>query len=100
MVVTAKPPMPGAASPCARSSASRAGAPSRPSPGSAYVPVATTRASRDPDSGSAAGGMAGQPGIDDLSLLMRGHAGHFQPIPVDADLHAPARPRDPAVHRS
>src|SRR5512142_945070 len=85
-VVTAKPPMPGSASTWARSSASRAGARSRHSPGSAvYLPVATTSASRAPGGGSAAGGMAGQPGIDELLLLLRGHAGHLQRIPVDAE---------------
>ena len=67
-------------------------------PGVGVRAVATTRASRAPGGGSAAGGMAGQPGIDDLLLLLRGRAGHLQHIPADADLHGPARPRGPPAH--
>src|SRR5207244_7199984 len=77
-VVTAKPPMSGLARTSARSTASRAGARSRRSPVSAYAPVATTSASLGPASGSAAGDMTGQPGVDDLLLLLRGRAGQLQ----------------------
>ena len=67
-VMTAKPPMPGSDRPAP--GGRRAGPEPRwRRPGSVYIVVATTRASRAPGTKSAAGTMAGQ--VDDLGLLLQ-----------------------------
>jgi hypothetical protein len=60
----------------------------------AELPVISELEERD----QVGGGMAGQPGIDDLPLLLGGHGGHFQHVSADADLYRPAGSRGPPVY--